>query len=62
MRIIKLYQKPNKPEFYKVVRWDNDSILVNYPLDKPHSKRMARWFYFDEIYIDWIRQLSQGEQ
>ena len=56
MKIVKLYRKPNTPEFYKMVRCDSHAFLVNYPIDKPDSKREARWFYFDEVYIDWIRE------
>ena len=57
MRVIKLYRKgkPNKPEFYKLVRSDDHALLVNYPIDKPNRKREARWFYLDEVYVDWVR-------
>ena len=55
MKIIKLYRNPNKPEFYKLVRSDDHALLVNYPIDKPNRKREARWFYADEVYVDWIR-------
>ena len=56
MRVIKLYRKPNKPEFYVFVRSGEQGLLVNYPLDAPDRKRMARWFFFDEVKIDWIRE------
>jgi hypothetical protein len=55
MKVIKLYRKPDKPEFYKLVRSDNHALLVNYPIDVPNSRRMARWLYADEIYVDWVR-------
>lgn len=58
MKVIKLYRKPNKPEFYKLVRSDDHALLVNYPIDVPDRKRQARWFYFDEVYIDWIRRFG----
>lgn len=58
MRVVKLYRKPNKPEFYKLVRSDDHALLVNYPIDVPDRKRHARWFYFDEVYIDWIRRFG----
>ena len=61
MKVIKLYRKPNKPEFYKLVRNDDHAILVNYPISAPNRKRLARWFYFDEVYIDWIKEFSSGE-
>ena len=55
MKIIKLYRKPDKPEFYKLVRSDAHALLVNYPIDVVNSKRQARWFYADEVYVDWVR-------
>ena len=61
MKIIKLYRKPDKPEFYKLVRSDNHALLVNYPIDVPNSRRMARWLYADEIYVDWVRTFT-GEE
>jgi hypothetical protein len=56
VKVIKLYRKPDKPEFYKLVRSDDHALLVNYPIDVCNSKRHARWFYFDEVYIDWIKE------
>ena len=61
MKVIKLYRKPDKPEFYKLVRSDNHALLVNYPIDVPNSKRMARWLYADEIYVDWVRTFIGDE-
>jgi hypothetical protein len=31
------------------------ALLVNYPIDKPNSKREARWFYTDEVHVEWVR-------
>jgi hypothetical protein len=59
MLVIKLYRKPNQPEFYSLIRWNGGRLLVNYPIDKPDSKRLARWFEFNEVYIDWIREFKQ---
>ena len=61
MKVIKLYRKPDKPEFYKLVRSDNHALLVNYPIDVPNSRRMARWLYADEIYVDWVRTFIGDE-
>ena len=61
MKIIKLYRKPDKPEFYKLVRSDAHSVLVNYPIDVPNRKRQSRWFYMDEVYVDWIRTFIGDE-
>jgi hypothetical protein len=58
MKVIKLYRKPDKPEFYKLVRSDAHALLVNYPIDVVNSKRSARWFYADEVYVDWVRTFS----
>jgi hypothetical protein len=61
VKIIKLYRKPDKPEFYKLVRSDDHALLVNYPIDTINRKRHARWFYFDEVYIDWIKEFSHED-
>ena len=58
MKVIKLYRKPNKPEFYALVRSGEQGLLVNYPIESPDRKRSARWFFFDEVYIDWIKEFS----
>ena len=56
MIVVKLYRKPNKPEFYSLIRWNGGRLLVNYPIEVPDRKRHARWFEFNEVYIDWIRE------
>ena len=57
MVVIKLYQKPDKPEFYAYVRSDKEwGLLVNYPIDKPDSKRSAKWIDPNIVRIDWIRE------
>ena len=56
MKVVKLYRKPDNPEFYKFVRADDHAMLVVYPISSPDSKRSARWFYFDEVYVDWIKE------
>jgi hypothetical protein len=58
MKIIKLYRKPDKPEFYALVRTGEQGLLVNYPIEVPDRKRSARWFDVNEVYIDWIREIS----
>jgi hypothetical protein len=35
--------------------------LVNYPIDAPNRKRQSRWFYTDEVYIDWVRTFIGDE-
>ena len=57
MLVIKLYRKPDKPEFFRLVKFDSSmGLLVNYPIDVVDRKRMARWFNPDEVYIDWIKE------
>ena len=56
---------PEKPEYYHLVRSDifvngqgmkqGNALLVNYPIDKPNSKREARWFYTDEVHVEWVK-------
>jgi len=56
MRIVKLYRKADKPEFYVLVRCKGDEMLLNYPIDKPDRKREAKWLNCKDVYIDWIRE------
>jgi hypothetical protein len=62
MRIIKLYTKKDKsvPQFFLLKRLDMDSrqMLVNYPISMPDRFRMARWFSFDEVSVDWIKTMD----
>ncbi len=55
MKVVKLYRKPDEPEFYVLVRASGDDILVNYPTSKPYHLRNARWLNTKDIYIDWVR-------
>ena len=56
MVVIKVYQKPDKPEFYAYVRSGKWGLLVNYPIDKPERKRSAKWIDPNIVRIDWIRE------
>lgn len=56
MRVVKLYRKPDKPEFFILVRRIANEILLVYPIELPERKRQARWLSLDEVYIDWIRE------
>jgi hypothetical protein len=56
MKVIKLYRKPDKPEFFVLVKQVGNEILLVYPIDKPERKRSARWLGLNEVYIDWIRE------
>jgi len=58
MKIVKLYRKPDKPEFFILVRTKGHEMLLNYPLDKPDRKREARWLNMNEVYIDWVREIK----
>jgi hypothetical protein len=60
MQVIKLYRKPDKPEFMKLVRAEGNEFLVNYPIDKPDWKREARWLAPSEVYVEWIKTF-EGE-
>jgi len=58
MKVIKLYRRPDKPEFYRLVRVDKDmGLLLNYPIELPDVKRSARWVQPNEVFIDWIREV-----
>jgi len=57
MKIIKLYRKPDKPEFFVLVRsCPKLGMLVNYPIYKPDRKREAKWFEIGSVYVDWVRE------
>ena len=58
MQVIKLYQKPNKPEYMHLVKRVDKSILVNFPLHSRYGLRSAKWLDLDVIYVDWIRHFS----
>jgi hypothetical protein len=60
MRVVKLYRKPNQPEFVKLVRVEGGEMLVNYPINKPDHLRQARWVVPSEVFIDWIKTF-EGE-
>jgi hypothetical protein len=60
MKVIKLYRKPNKPEFFGFIKTGKWGLLVEYPIDKPYAKRSSRWLELHEVYIDWIREFSNG--
>lgn len=58
MKVIKLYRKPDKPEFFVYVKRGEQGILVNYPIDVPDRKRSAKWLGLNEVYIDWIKEFT----
>ena len=58
MKVIKLYRKTDKPEFFIYVRRQGNEILLNYPLDKPDRKREAKWLNLNEVYIDWLKEFT----
>jgi len=62
MRVIKLYRKSNQPEFFELVKVGEWGLLLNYPIDKPNRKRLARWLDFNEVYIDWIMEFKHDER
>jgi hypothetical protein len=60
MQVVKLYNKPDKPEFVKYVRMGEWGMLVNYPIDKPNWKREAKWIDLNNTHIEWIKTF-EGE-
>lgn len=58
MKIIKLYRKPDKPEFFILNKCVGFDMLLNYPLEQPDRKRHARWIDLRTVYIDWIRTFN----
>lgn len=61
MLVIKLYRKPDTPEFFRLVGFDKDmGLLLNYPIEVPDVKRVARWVKPSEVFIDWIREVRDA--
>jgi hypothetical protein len=56
VKVIKLYRKPDKPEFFAFIKTGKLGLLVEYPIDKPYQKRNARWLDLNEVYIDWVKE------
>lgn len=60
--IVKLFVgKKQEPQFFVFRRFDMDKrrMLVTFPTFVPDRKRMARWFDFDEVRVDWIRDFVE---
>ncbi len=55
MKVVKLYRKPDEPEYYKLVRIVGNEMLLDYPISKPNRFRMCRWIKQSDVYIEWIR-------
>ena len=60
MKIVKLYRRPNNPEFFALIRSEGTRILVNYPINVAYRKRSARWLDMGDIRIDWIKEFSDA--
>ena len=60
MKVMKVFSKPDKPEFYEYVRRGELGVLVNYPIDKPYGKRMAKWIDPNIVRIEWIKEFSNA--
>ena len=56
MKVIKLYRKPDKPEFFMYVRSNGKAICVSYPIEKENRWRESKWLNINEVYIDWIKE------
>jgi hypothetical protein len=64
VKIVKLYRnRETEPRFFEFIREGEKGlelfegwILVAYPLDKPESKRSAKWLDPSRCRVDWIRE------
>jgi hypothetical protein len=62
MLVIKLYRKPDKPEFFRLVRVDaQGDMLLNYPIEVPDSKRTAVWIAPNNVRVEWIKEFADGD-
>jgi hypothetical protein len=61
MVVVKLYRKPDKPEFFRLVRVDaQGDMLLNYPIEVPDSKRTAVWINSNNVRVEWIKEFADG--
>jgi len=66
MKVVKLYmKKETEPRFFEFIREGEKGlelfegwILVAYPLDKPMSKRSAKWLDPSRCRVDWIKEFA----
>ena len=63
MRIMKYYNKRRRPDTAEIVRLDKvneggDKLLVTYPLHLTEGRRLNMWLRADDIYVDWVREVS----
>ena len=59
MMIVKLFEgRSTTPKFFVFKRVDEvkKRFLVDFPTSAPYRKRMAKWFDFDEVRVEWIRE------
>ena len=62
MVVVKLYRKPDKPEFFRLVRVDaQGDMLLNYPIEVPDSKRTAVWINSNNVRVEWIKEFADGD-
>jgi hypothetical protein len=67
MKVIKLFMnRETEPRFFEFIREGEKKLdhlwlfegwlLVAYPLDKPVSKRSAKWIDPSQCRVDWIKE------
>lgn len=62
MKVVKLYRKPDKPEYFKLVKVDaQGDMLLNYPIEVPDSKRHAVWISPNNVRVEWIKEFNCGD-
>lgn len=65
MRIVKMLIKhTTEPVFLSLDRIDyaNQQLLVSYPISSPYRNRLARWYHFHEVSIQWVKSLDFIEE
>jgi hypothetical protein len=66
LRIIKYYKKPNNPQIMKLDKIATENVgvvkrgdlLVSYPLHLKESLRLSMWVKREDVYIDWIKEVT----
>ena len=69
MILIKYYKKPDRPEIVRLDKIATEDfgcvkrgdMLVTYPLHLQDHMRLCMWLDPKTVYIDWIREVSDGK-
>lgn len=61
MKLIKFYRKANKPEVARLDKVKDGKVLITVNLHLSEGKRENMWLHLNNIHIDWIREVQDGQ-